>query len=456
MPRRRLPTIITTVLILAVVGSLLASLNLGGHAPASYAPLDPAKLTRPQQLKGRVTAWSWNIAAKSLKSLLPAFNQRYPGVEVNVDMNGANVQTRLLLSLSSGRGAPDIAQLQNYEAPRYTATGRFTDLTAVAKKYEHDFPPATWANCLHDGKIYAIPWDIGPCAVFYKRDLFAKYQIDPEKIETWDDFIAAGKVLLQKSGGKTKMLPLSPGNLNLFYEILLQQVDGQVFDGQARIAIASDKSRRCVELMKQMLDAGICANVDEFTQEWFAGLNNDFIATYPGAVWLGGSIKDSAGEYGGKKTEWGVFKLPAMDRGGLRTSNRGGSVLAIPDQCPNKEAAWAFIEYALCTREGQVAQYANFDLFPGYLPALKDPFFEQPDPFYGGQQVRALFADRVTDVPVLIRTPNWVEAINYAGQAFTRWAFTKEDTREMLDALSTKLERRFGADRSPTAAGVTP
>jgi lactose/L-arabinose transport system substrate-binding protein len=40
---------------------------------------------------------------------------------------------------------------------------------------------------------YAMPWDSGPVAVFYRRDFYEKAGVDPAKIKTWDDFIAAGK-----------------------------------------------------------------------------------------------------------------------------------------------------------------------------------------------------------------------------------------------------------------------
>ena len=50
---------------------------------------------------------------------------------------------------------------------------------------------------MHDGKVYAVPWDVGPCGVFYRRSIFEKYGIDPEKIETWEDYINAGKVILE-------------------------------------------------------------------------------------------------------------------------------------------------------------------------------------------------------------------------------------------------------------------
>jgi lactose/L-arabinose transport system substrate-binding protein len=454
MRSRRLHTVIGLVLALAVFGALLASIQRGAHRRASTEPIDPARLREPAQLQGAIDVWGWNIAAKSLRSLTPAFQNRYPRVHVNVEMSGANMQTRFLLSLSAGTGAPDVMQLQAYESPRYMATGRMSDLTAAAAKYQKQFPPSSWANCVHEGRVYAVPWDIGPCAVFYKRDTFRKYGIDPEQIETWDDFIAAGKRIREQSNGRTKMMPLSTGDPIPIYEMLLQQVGGQVFDAQGRIAVDSPESRRVLELIRRLLDSGICAAVDQFSHEWLAGLNAETIAGYPGAAWQGGTIKDTTGQYISGRANWGVFRLPAFERGGLRTSNLGGSVLVIPDQCPNKEAAWAFVEYALCTREGQVAQYVHFDLFPAYLPALEDPCFQQPDPYYGDQRVRALFADAVKGIPVLHRTSDWVEATNYTRQSFTGWAVNHEPVEPTFEQLARKLERRLGRERAPAAAGA--
>src|SRR5688572_18911954 len=439
--------------LMIAVALLATSLKPRAKQDGTQAPLDPAKLREPGRLSARLTVWSWNIAAKSLRSLVPTFQKtRCPGVDVNVEMSGTNLQTRFLLSLSAGAGAPDIMQLQCHEASRYTATGRLTDLTAVAAKYEKDFPAASWANCVRDGRVYAIPWDVGPCAVFYKPAIFTKYGVDPARIETWDDYIAAGRTIMQQSGGRTKMLALSPGQLQMMYEMLLQQVDGQVFDDDGRIAINSRKSEQVLNLIRRMIDAGICANVPMWGHDWMAGFGSETIASYPGAVWLGGTIKDTSGEYGASNDGWRVLELPAVERGGLRTSNLGGSVLVIPDQCLSKEAAWAFIEYALCTREGQVAQYAEFDLFPAYLPALNDPFFNEPDPFYGGQRIRGLFVNSVNGIPVLNRTPDWVEANSYANQAFTRWLAERSETRAMLDTVAAKLARRFGRDVVPKDA----
>lgn len=404
---------------------------------------------RPQDLQGSIEIWGWNIAAKSLLSLVEAFNQRYPKVSVNVDMTGANMQTRFLLSLSAGVGAPDVSQLQQVDAPKYIATERLTDLTSVASQYESMFPSAIWKNCTYKGKVYAIPWDIGPCAVYFKRGLFEKYNLDPTTIETWEDYISMGKALVENSGSKTKMLPLSTGSLWSMFEMLIQQNGGQIFDDEGRIALHSAQCEQAIRVIQGCLESGISANVETWGHEFMAGLKSDTIATYPMAVWFGGTIKDTVKEYAGQKTDWGVFRWPAYEPGGLRTSNLGGSVLVIPDQCPNKPAAWAFIEYALCTREGQLPQYQRYDLFPAFLPTLDDPYFDQPDPFFSQQQASRLFATDITRLPALNRTKDWMEAVRYIDQALSKWASSGMKDEDPLATVSQKLQRRLGRELSP-------
>ena len=151
----------------------------------------------PEQIQGEVNIWAWVTAAASLKEIIPQFNEQFPNVKVNVAVGLSNVQSRFVLSLAARVGAPDATQLNLYESQRYAATGRLMDLTFVAGRYERNFAPSSWENCVLDGKVYAIPWDIGPCAVFYKRHIFERYGIDPNKIETWDDYIEAGKLILR-------------------------------------------------------------------------------------------------------------------------------------------------------------------------------------------------------------------------------------------------------------------
>lgn len=432
------------------VGVLLCvGLSPCGFANAP-APVPPAELANPEALQGDLQVWSWNIAAASLRQLIPSFQERFPGVAVRIEMNGTNAASRFLLSLSAGVGAPDIVQLQAREAPRYTATGRLTELTAVARKYEKAFVASFWENCLFEGRVYAIPWDIGPCAVYYKRSVFDRYGIDPEAISTWDDFITAGRDLVARSKGKSKMLCLPTGGMNDLFEILLQQSGGQIFDEAGRVAFDSPATIDTLRLIRKLLDAGIGANILPWSFEYLATFNTDSVATYPAASWFGGMIRDYAPKTSG---DWGVFRLPAYAPGGLRTSNLGGSVLVIPEQGRQQEAAWAFIEHTLCTPEAQIEQFRGFDLFPGLLSTHQDPFFDEPVEFFGGQKVRRLFALDIDKIPTLHRTTDWMEAVRYIQQALSQWAAGRADTPEQLAAdVQERLCRRLNRAAAPGAA----
>jgi lactose/L-arabinose transport system substrate-binding protein len=443
------------LLALALAASVVAAVRLRSVRTARATPppsvASAVPVVAPEAVKGDVTVWSWNVAAKSLQALVPGFEKQTPGVRVNVDMTGARMQTRLMLSLASNVGAPDVSQFELVDAPRYIATGKLADLTPVAAKYRSSFPAYLWDNCTMNGHVYAIPWDMGPCAVYYKRDLFAKYGVDPAKIATWDDYIAAGRTILKKSGGRTRMLPLGANGLNWMFQILLQQGGGQIFDSQGRIAINCPQAREALAVIRKLKVSGICSDIPFFSQEFLAGINDESIATYPIAVWFAGTMKDTAADYAGRKRSWDVFPLPAVKPGGKRVANLGGSVLVIPAQSRNKAAAWAFIEYALCTREAQIAQYRNFSLFPAYLPALRPPGVDDPDPFFDGRRIGPKFAQGVTTINRLNITPAWGEATRYLDQALSHWAATGMHSEGFFEELEVKMERRIGKPIAPTS-----
>lgn len=399
--------------------------------------------------RARVEVWGWNIAAKSLMSLAPTFEARRPDVEMDVKMSGTAMQSRFLLAMASGRGAPDVMQLQEREAGKYTETRRLADFTAWAAKYERDFPASFWQTCVVDGKVHAIPWDIAPCAVFYKRWVFKQHGIDPDKIETWDDFIRAGEQILKASGGRTKMMALAPNGLAVPFQMLMQQNGGGVFDAQGRLIFDSPQNRETLELIRRLLDSGICSPVST-SQELNVSYNDDSIACYPVAVWSMADMKESSKGYAG---QWGVFRLPAYRPGGLRNSNQGGSVLVVPAQSQHVDHAAAFIEYSLCTVEAQIKQYTDWALFPAYLPALRDPRFDQPDAFFGGQHIAKLFAEDFERVPPLVRTRDWDEAEQFIGRTLYDWYRDRQDSGAYLRQTTEAMSKRLGRAIAPAAEG---
>ncbi len=54
---------------------------------------------------------------------------------------------------------------------------------------------------LYDNFI-AVPYTVEPVALYYRKDLLEKYNINSEDIKTWDDFIKAGEEIYKKAMGK--------------------------------------------------------------------------------------------------------------------------------------------------------------------------------------------------------------------------------------------------------------
>lgn len=135
-------------------------------------------------------------------------------------------------------------------------------------------------------------------------------------------------------------------------------------------------------------------------------------------------------------------------------------MLVIPQQCPNKQAAWSFIQYTMCTRAGQLSHYHTEELFPSFAPALKSADVAAPDPFFAGQRVGLIFSQDVDKIQALNMSPTWAEATGYVSQDLSHWGATGMGSDDaFLSALADKLHRRLQlpiVGTSSAASGAQP
>lgn len=337
---------------------------------------------------GEVTIWSWNIAAESLKSTVAGFNKQFPDVKVTVEDLG-NQQTfdKMLAGCAAGGvGLPDIISVENHESEIFWS--QFPDCFADLKTLGYTdeiaakFPDFKRTELEVDGKAYAMPWDSGPVAMFYRRDFYEKAGIDPASIKTWDDFIAAGKKLQEANSGVTMTQADINGDSEFFRMIANEQGCGYfAADGQS-ITVNQPGCVTALETVKKLKDAGllIAGTWDEKIQANKAGT----VATQMYGGWYEGTVRSTAPDLAGK---FGVYQMPSASADGPRAANLGGSALAISASSQNKEAAWAYVNYTLGTNEGQVTMLKEFGLVPSLLSALDDPYVKEALPYWGGQPV---------------------------------------------------------------------
>jgi len=362
-------------------------------------------------ISGEITVWSWDIAAKALQATVPSFNKQYPNVKVNiVDLGNQQVYDKGLSGCAAG-GAdlPDVYSVENNEAEVFWARfpNCFTDLNTLAPSanaFKGNFPAFKWTELQVGNKTYAMPWDSGPVVMFYRRDLYQKAGVNPDSIETWDDYIAAGKKIVAATGAKVGVI--ANGTDDEWFRMLANQNGCFYFSNDAKsVTVNKPGCVTALETVKKLIDSGVVmqGGWNEQIQAFKAGK----VATSMFGGWYEGTIRSNAPELEGK---WGVFRMPAAKKGGVRAANLGGSALALPASSKNKAAAWAFIRHALATTEGQVTMLKEYGLVPSYLPALKDPYINTASKYWGGQTVWKTILDTLGNVPQARGTQYFQEA----------------------------------------------
>jgi lactose/L-arabinose transport system substrate-binding protein len=337
---------------------------------------------------GEITVWSWNIAASSLESVIEGFNAHYPDVTVTVeDLGNQQVFDRTLAGCAAGgQGLPDVLSIENHEAEIFWA--QFPDCFANLKDLGYTdeiaagFPDFKRTELEVGDVAYAMPWDSGPVVMFYRRDFYEKAGVDPATIKTWDDFIAAGKKVMEANPGVVMTQADLNGDTEWFRMLANEQGCSYYSSDAASITVNGPACIAALEKVKEMVDAGLmtAAIWDEKIQSNVAGT----VASQLYGAWYEGSIRTNAPE--DQSGKWGVYLMPSL-ADGPNAANLGGSSLAIPASSDNPEAAWAYVNHALGTTEGQVTMLREYGLVPSLLTALDDPFVQEPLAFWGDQTV---------------------------------------------------------------------
>lgn len=419
-------------------------------APTIALPTNVAATPTKAPVKGEITVWSWDIAAQGLESNVAGFTRLYPEVKVKVEaINRQDMYDKLTAGLTAGGvGLPDVVTIETERLEAFS--GKFPEglmnLTERAAKYEKDFDPLRWDRSYLKGRVRAMPWDVAPAGLFYRVDLFQKAGVNPATIETWDDFIEAGKKIQAANPG-VKLLAIDPLRDDTLFRLMLNQQGSFYFNKDGKISLASPEAVNAMTVIQKLQTAGLLLTVDGHTGLVNANKNGQVAAQPAGSAWSG-TLTQSMPEMSGK---WDVMLLPALTKGGNRATGLGGSVLAVPSKTKNVEAAWAFVEYSLATKDGQNNIFKNFGMLPAYQPAYSDPFYTTPQPYFNNKPVWKTLLDELPQVKPVVYTIDYPVAQSVSLEAQNE-VLKGADPKTALETAADELKQKVGRDLEGTPA----
>ncbi len=362
-------------------------------------------------LKGTITCWTWT--AKAIDFVAPEFQKMYPNIKIDVTpMSHGDTHDKIFVAIASGSGAPDVLTLDSAFMQKFIEQGGLVDMTDYVATVRNKFPAYKIANDSdQNGRIFGVPFDCGPVGFYYQKGLVDKNKITLPT--TWAEWIALGKQLKSKgiymntiSVAATAMDQSMHGEVGL-HGLLTQQQGGAYFDANLKPNLTSKESVAAMKLIKQMVDAGIAANVEQGSPAYYDLYNKGKVLGLVSAAWyvnvLNNFVTPDMPQFG----NWRVAAMPAFAKGGVRASNLGGSELAIATQTPDSQQKMAmeFVKWVCASVEGARA-HADYGEFPAFMPAWPTDIVQNKTfPVLGDQKVYKTFAQITPQVPPTWRIP---------------------------------------------------
>ncbi len=359
---------------------------------------------------GKITLNVWYRKGALDDRLLSRASKQFPSIHIKALKIGGNFDAKFRVTLAGQSNIPDLVTINSNIATYFPDADQFTNLlTLGAGSIKNEYLDWKWnLAATPDGRVIALPMDIGPTALFYRPDLFkqAGLPTDPKavaaQIDTWDAYIQAGQKLQNALQGKSYMFD----DINAIFDEIMAQSPRQYFDEANNYIGDQDHVKRAWDYASRANQLGLVAKAVEGTTEWNAAMNSDAVASFVGPSWMEQRLVQGAQSTAGK---WRVTQAP----GG--SGNDGGSFLAIPKGSAHPQEAYEVMKWLLSPKS-QVQAYLDNSLFPSTPGSYSDARLYRADPFFGGQRVTTIFSSAA----VQIKTSYYGPASTIVGNIFQR------------------------------------
>lgn len=366
---KKLAVVLMTLLISSALLITACSSNSSGTPQSSQAPtktpaqsaaasVAPSATSKEIDKNMTATIMCW-CGAEFDKE----FNKVYPNIKVE-HKSASNEE--FLTAVAAGSGAPDVFQVGDGSFMTLKLVNGLENLLDApynAGQYKSKYNDVLWKTGLtYDGKkMFGLPQQMNPYVMYYRADLMEAngYPSDPD---------ALGKLIASPDGFFKMAAELRAKGVTFFKharEVGDLSSNGEMFfDNNFKYVRNSEFWEKAMDNAKRALQLDLIfpGNDDERKQALASGKMLTFfdnISSFTDVLNM--NPQDQKGK-------WRITTNPFG-----QIISRSMQMYVIPSQSKNKEAAWAFIQFATATKQAAKEMYKT-----GKIPGNKD-FWNIPE-----------------------------------------------------------------------------
>jgi multiple sugar transport system substrate-binding protein len=313
------------------------------------------------KLKGQsiVVNWPSHPHYAVAKTLLPEFTAA-TGIKVELDeMQYLRLKDAQVLQMSKPQGEYDVAVYVIMWKTEYVQRKFLTELEPMFGNADLAMPDYDRGDIIkgyYEGlglvggprgylpgpgaKLYGIPYGAECSVLAYRKDIFAKHNIEVPK--SYDDMVKAARLIKDKEPGMGGLTQRSQAGHQVTTGWLnhLTPHDGLVIDDKYMPMVDQPNAIKATEVYKELIETGPTGGAAfDFGQMMNAFLQGQ-AAMYCDSISIFGPAADPAKSKVSDKVGYALHPKAAKYSGEL-----GGFGMAIPANSKNKEAAFAFIQW---------------------------------------------------------------------------------------------------------------
>jgi len=311
--------------------------------------------------------WGW---ANGQDAVVKAFNAAHKDIKLKYTKvtDQLTMQKQLTNAVKAGN-APCLVQNTAEYVTTWVSQGALADISKYVSADKAKFNAGAWASAQVQGKSYGVPTSSAPAFTIYRTDVFTKYGLKAPT--TWDEFIAAGKVLKKHGIKITNFAGEDPSTL----EVLSMQAGAHWYaiDGNSwKVDFQDAGSLKAAQVIQEIIDNDLNSKLS-FAD--YAAVQRNYdnggTATRQISTWQMAGMVQNFTKSDGK---WALSPWPAFAGEAAKTpagTNQSGGVTLVTKQCAHQQQA-AEAALWMSTNTGAVKTMASPTTGNGVMPALAD------------------------------------------------------------------------------------
>ncbi|MDQ0233431.1 ABC transporter substrate-binding protein [Metabacillus malikii] len=407
------------VLLMLVLTACSGGGDSGGEDNPN-APDENAKTTVGEDLENatELTFWTFNeLHMEIYEDAAKRWNEEHADRPIKLVAETypyEQMHNNLLLSLQSGDGAPDIVDIE---------VGRFSSFlqgdVQLEPMNEYTEPlkdviiDTRFDLYAKDGKHYGIPTHLGATVVYYNKEIMDEAGVDIDSIETWDDYVEAGKKVVEATG---KPMTTVETDEHWSYWPLVSQSGSAFFDENGELILDNEKNVETLQFLQDMVHKHKIAEPTpggfHHSEEYYGFMNDGGAASLTMPMWYMGRFIDYMPDLKGKMV---MKPMPLWPGSDARTTGMGGTGTAVTSQSEHVELAKEFLAYAKLSEEGSIQLWKLLGFTPVRTDVWDAPELQEDNKYFD------YFGDYIWDMLHEIKDQvNGVELTPYTTEVITQ------------------------------------